>query len=299
MPRPWSDYSRREWLRITPLEQRYNYARYQFLAGWVARRPAVRGDVGTLRAAVQGRRVLVTVAFNDAEFIDWQATLLRRNVSDCVHLVVDNSSDAAASAEIERISAGHGAGYVKLAPSPWRRPIDGGRAHGSAMNWAWRNVLRPGRPLSFGFIDHDLFPVRPTDPFAPLAQHPVAGQVRNKSGRDRWFLWAGFCLFRFSAVEHLALNFSLDWAAGLDTGGANWFVLYRHLSPDQVFNAGEALESIGDDVPTSLARFEWIGDWLHYSNFSTPYDLPTAQRDAIGQRKRVLLEAKLAEALAT
>ena len=48
----------------------------------------------------------------------------------------------------------------------------------------------------------------------------------------------------------------------------------------------QSLESIADDVPTSLARFEWVGDWLHYSNFSTPYDLPTEQREAIGRRKR-------------
>jgi hypothetical protein len=298
MPRPWSDYSLREWLRIKPFEQRYNYARYQAVARWVARRPAVRGDVGALRLAVWGRRVLVTVAFNDAAFIDWQATLVRRNVKDCLHLVVDNSSDAAASGQIERICADHGVGYVKLAPSPWRRPIDGGRAHGSAMNWAWRNVLRPGRPSVFGFIDHDLFPLKPTDPFAPLARHQVAGQVRNKSGKERWFLWAGFCFFRFSAVEQVALDFSLDWAAGLDTGGVNWFALYRQLGSDQVFDAGEVLESIGDDVPTDLARFEWVGDWLHYSNFSTPYDLPAAQREALGQRKRALLRAKLAEALA-
>ena len=176
--------------------------------------------------------------------------------------------------------------------------MGGPRAHASAMNWAWGNVLRPGQPLAFGFIDHDLFPLEPTDPFAPLAEHPVAGQVRNRSGRERWFLWAGFCFYRFSEVENLPLDFSLDWAAGLDTGGANWFVLYRHLRPDQVSRLDMTIESIGDDVATSLARFERIGPWLHYSNFSTPYDLPADQREAIGRRKRLLLEQKLAAALA-
>lgn len=298
MPRPWSDYSLREWLEIKPFEQRYNYARYQFVARRVARRRAVRGDVAALQSAIRGRRVLVTVAFNDAEFIDWQATLVRRHVSDCFHLIVDNSSDPAASGEIERIAAAHDAGYVKLAPSPWRRPVDGGRAHGSAMTWTWRNLLREGRPAAFGFIDHDLFPMRPTDPFAPLEEHPVAGQVRNKSGGVRWFLWAGFCFFRFSAVERLPLDFSLDWNAGLDTGGANWFVLYRHLAADQVFDVGEVVEGIGEDVPLALARFEWVGDWLHFSNFSTPYDLPAEQREALARRKRGLLEQKLASVLA-
>ena len=106
------------------------------------------------------------------------------------------------------------------------------------------HLLRDGRPAAFGFIDHDLFPMRPTDPFAPLAQHPVAGQVRDKSGGARWFLWAGYCFYRFSAVERLPLDFSLDWNAGLDTGGANWFVLYRHLAPDHDQWTGRFIDTL-------------------------------------------------------
>jgi len=298
MPRPWSDYTLREWLRIRPFEQRYNYARYQFVARRVARRPAARGDLPGLRAAMQGRQVLIAVAFNDADFVDWQTALVARNVPGCFHLIIDNSSDAGIAARIEAIAAARGCGYVKLAPSPWRRPIDGGRAHGSAMTWTWRNLLRQGRPASFGFIDHDLFPLQPTDPFAPLAHHPVAGQVRDKAGGKRWFLWAGFCFFRFDAVESLALDFSLDWNAGLDTGGANWFVLYQRLAADQVFDVGEVLEPIGDDVPLGVARFERLGDWLHFSNFSTPYNLPEAERAALARRKRAILVTRIAAALA-
>ena len=293
MPRPWSEYSLREWLRITPFEQRYNYARYQLKARPVAARPAERGDVGAVRAAVGSRDVLVTVAFNDAEFIDWQASLLRRHAPSPLRVVIDNSTDDVVARQIEQVAEARGSLYIKLRPPPWRRAIDGGRAHASAMNWTWRNVLRPGRPRAFGFIDHDLFPMRATDPFAPLADYPVAGQVRDKSGCGRWFLWAGFCFFRFYAVERVALDFSLDWAAGLDTGGANWFRLYRHLAASDVFDVGETLEPVADDLSIDVARFEWVGDWLHYSNFSTPYDMQPDERAALGRRKRALLAAKL------
>jgi hypothetical protein len=298
MPRPWSDYTLREWLRITPFEQRYNYALYQLKARPVAWRAPERGDIADLRCAVSGRRVLITVAFHDAEFIDWQAVLLKRFVPDYLHLVVDNSLDRAAAAEIERVAKARGSQYVKLRPPPWRRTIDGGRAHASAMNWTWRNVLKPGRPSAFGFIDHDLFPMRPSDPFAPLADHPMGGLLRNGSHADRWFLWAGYCFYRFEAVENARLDFSVDWNAGLDTGGANWFSLYSRLGSGQVFNVGKRLEGIADDVPLELARFEWLGDWLHYSNFSTPYDLEPTQREALGARKRALLLERLKPVLA-
>ena len=45
----------------------------------------------------------------------------------------------------------------------------------------------------------------------------------------RWFLWAGYCTFRYDAVKDKPLDFGQDWFVGLDTGGANWDVLYRHV----------------------------------------------------------------------
>jgi hypothetical protein len=297
MPRPWSDYSMREWLRIKPFEQRWKYALYQLKARPLEWRAPERGDIRETRSAVRGRRVLATVAFHDPQFIDLQARLIRRYVDDCVHLVVDNSRDPAIALEIERVANANGSQYLKLRPPPWTRPVDGGRAHASAMNWTWRNVLRPSFPAVFGFIDHDLFPVRPTDPFEPLKHHLVGGQVRVRAQGKRWYIWAGYCFFRFSAVSMLRLDFSLDWNAGLDTGGANWFVIYRRLSPEQVFDVGEELEQV-DGLPLDVARFERVGDWLHYSNFSTPHDLDPEQRAALKSRKRQVLIEQLHRLLA-
>ncbi|HLY79459.1 MAG TPA: hypothetical protein VKQ70_08810, partial [Caulobacteraceae bacterium] len=233
--------------------------------------------------------------FNDPDFVERQAALVRRHVADCVHLIADNSTDAAAARQIEAVATGAECAYLRLHPGPWTKPEHGGRSHGLAMSWVWRNLLRPARPAAFGFIDHDIFPIRPTDPFAPLRSHLVAGQVRDRSsGHGRWYLWAGFCFFRFEAVERRALDFSLDWAAGLDTGGANWFSLYRHLQPADVEDLGVHFEPIGAD---GALRLEWIGDWLHAGNFSLPLSLPETERRRLIAEKRAALERRLAAAL--
>jgi hypothetical protein len=296
VPRPWSEYSAREWTRLRPLVERYKYAGYQLQVARALRRPAAGGDLAALRSRIAGQRVLATIAFNDPGLVARQIALVRRHVADCVHLIADNSTDEAAARQIAEAAAAAGCGYLRLRPGPWTKPEQGGRSHGLAMTWVWRNLLRTARPAAFGFIDHDIFPMRPTDPFAPLEQHLVSGQRRDRSGgHGRWYLWAGFCFFRFDAVERRALNFSLDWAAGLDTGGANWFSLYRHLPPAAVSDLGVRYEPIGSD-PVEL-RLEWIGDWLHAGNFSLPLSLPQAERWRLIANKRAVLEQRLAAAL--
>jgi len=297
VPRPWSEYSVREWTRLRPLVERYKYAGYQLQMSRRLRQPAAGGDLAALKARIAGRRVLVAIAFNDVGFVERQIALVRRNVADCVHLIADNSTHTAAARQIQQIANAADCAYLRLPPGPWLKPEQGGRSHGLAMTWVWRNLLRHGRPAAFGFIDHDIFPMRPTDPFAVLLDHVVAGQARDRSGgHGRWYLWAGFCFFRFDAVEHRALNFSLDWAAGLDTGGANWFSLYRHLQPEEVADLGVQHEPIGGDGEAEL-RLEWVGDWLHAGNFSLPLSLPAAERRLLMEHKRALLEQRLAGAL--
>src|SRR4029078_397803 len=108
--------------------------------------------------------------------------------------------------------------------NPWHGAPS--RSHGLALNWALENVVKPRRPTAFGFVDADIFPLAATNPFEPLARQEFFGVVRNSGAR--WFLWAGFCFFRFSLIERFHLDFSQAWFLGLDTGGANWSVLFRN-----------------------------------------------------------------------
>jgi len=297
MPRSWTEYTPREQLRLRPLVERLKHARYAAKVAAGERRDPTRGDPAALARGLAGGRALVTVAFNEPRYVAWQAELVRRFLPPATHLIVDNSTDPDAADAVEAAADAQGCGYVRLRPSPWANAEDAGRAHALALNWAWRNLLRPGRPEMFGFLDHDIFPLGADDPFARLERAQVAGQVRNRSGRERWYLWAGFCFFRYDAAARTGLDFSLDWAAGLDTGGANWFRLYRRLRPGDVSDAGLRWEAVDPDLPADVARVEWIGPWMHASNFSTPLSAAPDLKARIAARKRELLETRIAAAL--
>ncbi|MFI4935671.1 MAG: hypothetical protein ACHP7N_13695 [Caulobacterales bacterium] len=299
MPRPWSEYTARERRRLRPLVDRYKHARYQARMALHLRRPPASGDLGSLKGSIAGRRVIITIAFNDSEVVGWQAPLIARHVSNCYHLIADNSSDDEAARRIEAIARLNGCGYLRLPRGPWTKPEDGGRSHGLAMTWTWRNLVRLARPAAFGFIDHDIFPMKSANPFEPLATHAVAGRLRRAGETGRWNLWAGFCFYRFDAVQAVDLDFSLDWAAGLDTGGGNWARLYRRLDAEQVFDTGVSFEAVDPGASIDIARFEWIGDWLHKGNFSTPLDLAPGRREALLARKRALLLERLTAARET
>jgi hypothetical protein len=288
MPRALSEYALHEWLHLRPWVDRYKHARYQARSAVLVRRPAAGGDVAQAIAAARGARVIVSVAFRDADKIDLQAALVRRFVDDCVYVVADNSGDASASAAIAATARRRQVPYLRLPDSPWIG-LEGGRGHGLAMNWMWRHVLRKARPAAFGFIDHDIYPTRPTDPFAALAAYPITGLVFDRG--PRWHLWAGFCFFRFDAVEPYRLDFCRDFLAGVDTGGGNWPRLYRHLNRSRVVVPPYRVEPVLPGHGTDACGVEWVGDWLHESHYRNRRQDLQVEKGRIVRRR---LEAVLA-----
>jgi len=258
MPKPTSEYTLADWRRLRPFTHAYKSWRYRRVNRAYLKRAARAGDAAAVARGLCGRDVLVTVAFNDPQAIRWQAQLLRHYVPRAVYLIVDNSSDQAASNEIATVATRGGAHYLRLPKNPWR---GFSRSHGIALNWVWANVLRPGAPRAFGFIDDDLFPTAPDDPFAPLAAQNFFGMVREAGAR--WYLWAGYCVFRYDAVKDKPLDFGQDWFIGLDTGGANWNVLYRHCDRGTLKEAPFSFRPYRDGIDFHDGPMQWCGTWLH------------------------------------
>jgi len=156
------------------------------------------------------------------------------------------------------------------------------------MNWAWHHLILKGEPRAFGFIGHDIYPVRRTDPFAAVQTYPVAGRVWHRP--PRWHLWAGFCFFRFDAVRRGRVDFGRDWLASVDTGGRNWWHLYRYLDATKVFDPGARSEAILPGYNSDECGIEWLGDWLHESHFKNlRQGLQHAKERAIHERLQSLL----------
>lgn len=278
MPKALSEYSFEDFLHLRPLTQVLKTRRYARMDQKYFAMPVAEGERDAARTAVAGKNVIITVAFEDPQALEMHVALIGRYVEHDCHLVLDNSQSDAAIARNKAVAEAAGVIYLKLPANPWTKRNDS-RSHGIAMNWAWLNILKPGRPKAFGFVDHDLFPTMPVAPFALLADHAYYGDLRWAG--ERWFLWAGYCFFDFGAVKNKKLDFGLDWFIGMDTGGANWATLYRNIDPTTLpprpIIALEALPG----VPLDEAKFERRGEWIHEVGWGTSPQYRQPKRQAL------------------
>ncbi len=258
MVRSLSDYDFADWRRLRPLLHAFKTTRYRLVKLRYLRRAAPGGMPPALVQSMTGKRVLVTIAFGDTEVIDWQVRLVRHFVPAAMHVIADNSREQAAAAQIAAICREHATPYLRLPPNPWH---PSSRSHGIALNWVWYNLIRSAQPEAFGFLDHDLFPTAHDDPFAALATQDCFGVVRTAG--PRWFLWAGYCMFRFERVRDTPLDFGQDWFYGLDTGGGNWRQLYRHLDRTALKEAATTFAPYKPGVEVADGPLQWVGSWLH------------------------------------
>jgi hypothetical protein len=290
--RPLSEYSMHDWLRMRPLVHALKTTRYRLVDRAYRRRPPRLGDPDALRSAMRGRKVLITIAYRDPQVLAWQAPLIRHFVPDTLYVIADNSPDEQSALAIARFAGDSGIPYIRLPRNSWNW---GSRSHGLALNWVWYNLVCPARPEAAGFIDHDLFPTAPEDPFAALAHQDFFGAVRCAG--PRWFLWAGFCMFRVDRVCDKPLDFGQDWFNGLDTGGGNWAVLYRHADRlrQKELALKTAFHAAGIDqnnVTQNNVTLEWCGTWLHEGGTT----LQAGKRQVVAQIVAPLLAQVLAHA---
>lgn len=289
MTRPLGEYSLADWRHLRPLMHLLQERRHRLIDANYSRRKPRLGDAGALAHMIRGRRVLIPIAYNDPQLVDWQTRLVRAFVPDALYLVADNSSDDAAAAAIATVAEREGVPYIRLPEITWKRGVVS-RSHGLALNWVWRNLVRPGAPEAFGFLDHDLFPIAPDDPFAPLAHQHFYGFVRHAG--TRWYLWAGFCLFRFASVRDRPLDFGQDWAKGLDTGGGNWRILYKASDLATLRRPGAEEFPFKPGATAPEAQFQRFDAWLHEVGVREDMALRIEKRQALV----AILESSLSRA---
>jgi hypothetical protein len=293
MPPRLADYGPFDWIRLRPFIHRLKTAKYKRMDRRFRQLPPGSGDLAALVRQIRGRRVLATISFNDERTIAWQSALVRRFVKEAVYFIADNSTDDLVAAEIAKLALARGIPYVRLPRNPSGVPS---RSHGLALNWVWENIIKPGAPQVFGFLDDDIYPTAPDDPFAALSEQRFYGVVRPSisSHEPRWFLWAGFCMFRYQDVKSLDLDFSQDWFCGLDTGGANWDRLYRHVERFSVREQPTEFVAFREGIRMEDGPLQWCGPWLHAVGLMGKPELMPEKAAAIAK----ILEVHLADAAA-
>lgn len=210
---------------------------------------------------------IVAVSFNNEIVIKQQIRLLKSYMSDpYIYTVADNSSDPEKQKIIKQICEEYGAGYIKLPSNPYTK-MHPSLSHGSSLNWIYRNYISRRKADYFGFIDHDIFPVKPVKIIEILQLYPAYGLARTI--HEKWFLWPGFCFFNENFAEN-GLNFMPDLKSGLDTGGGNWNLIFSKMSYADIIRSEIASSKISADEK-ELLDVEYIDNWLHTYNASHYY----------------------------
>ena len=203
---------------------------------------------------------IVTVAFNNKHVIAHQIRLVQKNLLDGHHYTVaDNSADPQKQKEIMQLCHESAATYVKIPNNPYSGS-DPSMSHGMALNWIYENYLKPRQAKFFGFLDHDVFPVHPTQIMGFLHNYYVYGLIQERE--ETWYLWPGFCFFQYDYVKDKRVDFRPG--GGRDTGGQNWESIYANLDKSKIpylIQECVPLLSDGSDVIC-------CGDWLHLYNAS-------------------------------
>jgi len=267
MPRRLRDYGLADWLRLRPLSHGYKQAgRMALDAAYRRRPPPDRAALARALGAVAGRPLAVTVAFNTPWVIAWQLRFLARFV-DAAVVVADNSTDPAKAAEIAALCAT--VPYVRLPPNPYNNGRNFSMSHGFALNWVWRNLVVPARAPAVALLDHDLVPVAPVGLAGYVAGQPVFGRLETRPG-GVWYLWPGFAVFDGAFVARHRLDFRPDGPNGLDTGGMNWWRVFR------------SVDRAGLRFPEpAMDPYERLDRWVHFGNASAYVPSGPERRAAI------------------
>jgi len=268
-------FSAGEWLRFVPVKYAFKQTRNDaWLAVYKRFRPKSLGTFLKETERFRNRNIALVVAFEQPWVLDWLLRMAQRNLTDTTVLVFDNSRRTVARRDIERVCRNRDISYIALPANPTRHP---NRSHGMAMTWIFHNVVRAIKPRMFAFLDHDMIPIRKTGLSERLADQPFFGKLRTSAWA--WQLWAGYCLFDYSTVADLQMNFLYDFSQKLDTGGRNWGCLYRNHDRDRLRFADSRHVEVRDPATGNTMSMEIVDDrWLHIGNISYNDNLrPKAQ----------------------
>lgn len=216
---------------------------------------------------------VITIAFNNTHVLKHQIAKIKKNLKDesFAYIIADNSDCIEKRNEIKELCRKEGVIYVGI-PRPENNPfIIGSKSHAASLNWVYYQVVKRRSPRIFGFLDHDIYPLKPVS-IANLMDGQILFGKKQTRG-SYWYLWAGFCFFQLDSLNDISVDFSPSKVDGiyLDTGGALWYALYSKLNISDFgfprdceipltnlgYNYTEMVEFIGNDWFHSINASQW------------------------------------------
>lgn len=211
---------------------------------------------------------IITVAFNNEIVIEQQIYLIKKFVIDRhVHIIADNSSDIRKRGLIAQICKINNVEYISVPENIFS--YNSSYSHGLAMTWVYRNIVSKRNYAYFGFIDHDIYPIKITSVLEHMNGSQIYGSRRIVD--NRWYLHPAFCFFKLSFLKPKKLYFLP--IPGLDTAGSLWESTYKNLTVDQAFFADYKLCSLREGNINESDKYEMIDDWIHTINASHNFQI--------------------------
>jgi hypothetical protein len=238
-------FSLSEWIVLEPLRAFLKQLRNDLLlTGYKNRKAKYEDQFIHDNQHLSGQNILVVIAFEQPQVLEWLFQLSKKNLKGFHLLVFDNSKNNIQKNLIKEICNKNIIPYLELPDSFARHP---NRSHGLAMTWVFHRIIKKIQPLTFGYLDHDMYPIKPIKQadFFPKEQN-FYGLINEST--NYWNLWAGYCFYRFSSVSSKPLNFLYDFSRGVDTGGRNWPYLYQNSNKSltKFADYSEPVISLGD-----------------------------------------------------
>jgi len=204
--------------------------------------------------------LFVIVAFEKFELVEILLEEIRVKISSVPILVADNSYSLMSQKMIKDVCDVNGAVYLNL---PEYKTRHNARSHSFACQWVYKNVVKQSNVKKFGFIDHDLVPIKSFNPFDRLNGNPCYGSKREgvfKNGA--WQLWTGYAFFDLQDDLAQDLNFLYDFANGLDAGGMNFWKIYRHINQNYMSYSDQRLVTVETNYDDMTMEF-FDNSWVH------------------------------------
>jgi parvulin-like peptidyl-prolyl isomerase len=222
----------------------------------------------------KGKNILVVIAFEQPKVLEWLFALSSKNLKDFQLMVFDNSRNKEVRGDIKDLCDVWGIPYLSLPMVRSRHP---NRSHGLAMTWVFHRIIKKIQPFSFGFLDHDMYPIRPVHLSELIPSEQNFYGLLNDS-QNYWNLWAGYCFFKFSAISDKPLNFLYDFSRGVDTGGRNWSHIYHSCNKSFVKFASirTPLVKFNDSLQAKIQLIDEV--WVHVGGVSYSNHLESKER---------------------
>jgi len=221
----------------------------------------------------------ITIAFNNVFLIEQQIRLMKKHIKDTnfIYIIADNSDSKEKREQIKNLCQKENVEYISL-PFNWFQKVHTKvcYGHGLSMTWIYHNVIKKLKPKYFGYLDHDIFPINNYSVVEKIQSQDFFGRLNDRtpenSQKPLWYLWAGFCFFRFDKVKNLNMSFYPCVVDGvyLDTAGSVYLSVYKNYSLSELYFGAPLVEKYfreGDNNHSHLLHFI-DNDWVHTINGS-------------------------------